>query len=348
MIEVDRLEIEVTGIKLKNPIIFGAAGYSYDAWGMKRLLRAGFAAVVTKTTTAKKFEGAPMPRVFFFDEDKMFMDGTEALINPGIEKMVKHVKEAKKLADKEGAYIIGSCAGRSPEEFAELAQRFEDAGVVALEADLTCPSGWSYRSKQYPGEGWEKLGVCNDPKRAPTYASKVIRAVKETVDIPFWPKVIQTPLYVLTPGLIETIDKAGPDAYKIMGPRPPRLFIDIEKGKPMRAGADGICEKPATIRFTADIARITKTPLVPSGGLRKGRDVIEAFMVGASAVEICSGVYVDIEVVKKALKEIEQFMWRYCYTSLEEIKGMALKHLPRTPDLSSYRWEVSQPTFEEI
>ncbi len=305
---------------------------------MKRLIKAGFSAVVTKTTTVERLDGGPMPRCFFYDKEKLFLNGNEACMNPGIDKMVEYVKDAKKLADKENAHIIGSCAGRSPEEIAEIARRFEDAGAVAVESDLVCPNSWDFRSKQYPGKGWEKLGTCLDPKRAPAFASEVVRAVKKLVDIPFWLHAITVPL-LLTPGALEKIDREKPDAYKLIGPSAPQLWIDIRTGGIMPGSGCGPTSKSSTIRFIADLARMTKTPLVSSGGLHKGDDIIEAFMAGTSAVEICSGAYRDMQVVKKALIDIEEFMVKHNYSNLGEIKGASLKHLPQRPNLKAWRYE---------
>ncbi len=336
---MESLEIEVCGIRFKNPIIFGSAGLAYSYSGMRRLIKAGFSAVVTKTTTVKKFDGGPTPRCFFYDKERMFLNSSEASINPGIDKMSEYVKCAKKIADEENAHIIGSCAGRSPEEISEIAQRFEEAGAVAVECDLTCPNSWDFRSKQYPGEGWEKLGTCIDPKRAPAFASRVTKAVKKSVDIPVWLNVITVPL-LLKPHSIEVIDRSKPDAYKLIGPSAPQMWIDTETGEVMPgAGGFGPTRKSSTIRYIADIARITKTPLVSSGGLHGGNDIIEAFMVGTSAVQVCSGVYRNVNVVRKALVEIEDFMKRHSYSSLEEIRGMSLKNLSPKPNLLSWHYE---------
>jgi len=65
---LSRLEVAVSGVTFKNPIIFGSAGWASNVPGIKDLIKAGFAGVVTKSTTAKPMVGGPLPRVFFYDD----------------------------------------------------------------------------------------------------------------------------------------------------------------------------------------------------------------------------------------------------------------------------------------
>jgi hypothetical protein len=139
-----------------------------------------------------------------------------------------------------------------------------------------------------------------------------------------------------------------PDAYSFVGGRLPNLKIDTKTGKPVLPGnlllrmekkmpispmVTGPV-KPSTILHTAYFSKLTDTPLICSGGLRKGEDVIEAIMAGASAVQICSVVYKDQNSAPRIIKEMEEIMENCGYKSFEEIRGISLQYLPDPPLLT--------------
>lgn len=323
-----RLDVEVSGITFKNPIILGSAGICYDAYRMKKWIKAGFAGIVTKTTSKEPIEGLSPPRVFWYDEEREYMSGAEAWRNPGIKKMTASIKEVKEYANRENAVIIGSVGGHSPEEMAQLAAAMENAGAGAIEIDLMCPGGAGYYDKQAK---MEKSGAYWGS--TPELGAQVIRAVKAAVDVPVWPKFAMGNF--LSKERMETLDSSKPDAFPyacLAG----GIWIDTDTGKPKPYGPEGaMCipgpVKPLTIKRTADLARLTDTQLVPSGGLRRGLDVIECFMVGASAVEICTVVYKYPDIMEKMIDEIEQYFIRLAYSSFEDIFKLSLQYLPKEP-----------------
>jgi dihydroorotate dehydrogenase len=76
------------------------------------------------------------------------------------------------------------------------------------------------------------------------------------------------------------------------------------------------------------LRRALKTPLIPSGGIETGYDVIQVMMAGAEAVQICTAVYRDLDIIKRMIREMEWFMSKKGYSSLHEIVGITLEHLP--------------------
>ncbi|HSB07850.1 MAG TPA: tRNA-dihydrouridine synthase [Thermodesulfobacteriota bacterium] len=332
------LSVKVGHVKLKNPLILGSASYTASRNGLERYIRKGFSAVVTKTTTNKPLEGSPSPRIFWYDPDKKSMlAGAEALRNPGIEKMCQAITAVKKLAETEKCLIVGSLAGNTPEEMVEVASSFVDAGADLLEMNLACPLTGSYLGPDY-----EKLGKywCQTPKKA----VEAIQAVKGAVKVPVWAKCVLNA--IVQEGFLKEVDEeARPDAYSFVGGRLPCLVIDVETGRPKFSGSillqikRGIPISPmvtgpvksSTILHTAYLARMTSTPLIPSGGLYKGEDVIEAMMVGSSSVQICAEVYRNQNASIVFLKDIEAFMERKKIKSLSEVFGAALQYIPAPP-----------------
>lgn len=328
------LSIDVNGLSFKNPIVCEAAGYVVNEWGMKRMIKAGFGAVVTKTTTFKPFEGGPMPRCYWYDLGPYpAMNGSEALLNPGYKKTAEYLKASRELAEQENCQMIASLSPRSPEEAGTMARELEKAGARAIHMDLQCPTAGVFRPKQYPNENWDHLGGwwSEEVERTCT----VIRAVKDAVDVPVWPKPL---LYRFKRDSekLKILDGAGADLYAYTNPGPSELYIDVYTAKRKLNASPGPSRRPILIRDTADFARLTDKPLLPSGGFENGYDLIEAMLVGASLVGFCTAIYrfeyeglEPDDLVNKIRKQITSYMVRQQKDALREIKGWALKYMPQ-------------------
>lgn len=332
------LSVKVGNVKLKNPVILASASYTADKRGLERYIRKGFGAVVTKTTTIKPLEGSPPPRVFWYDPDrKLLLSGAEALRNPGVDKMAQAICAVKRMAESENCLIVGNVAGNSVEEMNEVARRLVDAGADVLEVNLVCPA-----TGPHLGPDYERLGKywCQTPERA----VEAIQGVKSIVNVPVWAKCVLNA--IIQENFLKRVDKeAKPDGYSFVGGRLPCLVIDVDKGKPKFPGnvllqiekkipispmVTGPV-KTSTVLHTAYLSRLTQTPLIPSGGLYKGEDIIEILMVGGSAGQICAEVYRNEDASTIFLRDIKAFMERKKLGSLGEIFGVALQYIPAPP-----------------
>ena len=329
------LTVTAGGLDLKNPIVVESAGYIVDGFGLRRMIKTGAGAVVTKSNTATGFQGGPTPRCYWYDDAKAAMNGDEALLNPGFKYAAKFIKENKQFAKQHDAKVIASLSPRSPEEGALIASEFEAAGASAIHMDLQCPTAGPFRGQQHPNEQWDHLGSwwSEDPVRV----RDVVRKVKSAVDIPVWPK----PLifrFTIHPEAIETMDSAKPDLYAYMAPGAPRLYINIQTGKPQPGPAAGRFR--TNVRLTADLARLTKTPLLPSGGIATAKDAIEIMMAGANLVGICTAVYRDINSPQRFIDEITDFMVLQQFRTLEEFRGISLKYMAPKPGPESDYYNI--------
>ncbi len=328
------IEVYLGNLKLKNPLILSSASYTSSVAGIKKYILKGFSVVVTKTATLKPRTGAPNPRVFWYDPiEKTMLCGAEALRNPGCEKMAEAINNCVKIAKENKCLIIGSVAGQTPHEILLAAKEFEHAGASGIEVNLACNSAGPHLGKEYAkiGEYWSAT---------PARVIKVISKLKENVNIPVWVKLVLKNM--LKPGYLKEIDqKAKPDAYSYVGGRVPSLVIDVNTGKPILSGNSrlliekGIASAPyatgpaktTTILNTGYLRFLTDTPLIATGGISKGSHVIEAIMVGASAVGISTSVYRDSNVALEILKEIKEIMVSNGYTNIASINGVALEYI---------------------
>jgi len=90
--------------------------------------------------------------------------------------------------------------------------------------------------------------------------------------------------------VLKELVAAGIDAVAAMDSIGPVLVVDVETGRPSMGSTDGSgylsgeAIKPVMIKYVYDIASYVDLPVVGVGGVQTAQDVIEATMVGATAV----------------------------------------------------------------
>jgi dihydroorotate dehydrogenase (NAD+) catalytic subunit len=206
--------------------------------------------------------------------------------------------------------MIGSIVGGTPEEFAELAIKIQELPIAALEIALSCPHTPGYGL--LAGQG------------TPEATLAITKAVRNVTKIPLWVKLSPS-----VPGIgdiAKAAEAAGADAINMGNTAGPGMKIDIERAAPLLhfkfGGMSGPAIKPLTIRSVWDLYQAVKIPIIATGGLMTGEDAIEAFMAGATAIGIGSGVYYrGINVFQKVSDEIREWLIQHKYKSIMEIKG---------------------------
>ncbi len=127
----------------------------------------------------------------------------------------------------------------------------------------------------------------------------------------------------------EAVVEAGANAISAINSVGPGMLIDIETACPVLAnrigGVSGPAIRPIAVRCVYDICRAVKVPVIGIGGVSGGRDVIEMLLVGATAVGIGSAInYHGTTVFQDSVSELQDYMHRHGYRSLDDFRGKAL------------------------
>jgi ferredoxin len=92
----------------------------------------------------------------------------------------------------------------------------------------------------------------------------------------------------------------------------------------------GASLKPIAMKCIADIARSVRKPVIAVGGVTTGEDAIEFMMAGASAVEVCTAAILQGDTVYgQIVGEMGKWLDEHGYDSVNDIRGIALKHLDK-------------------
>lgn len=303
MLPLPDISTNIGSLPLKNPTMLASGIMDEDAGSMKRIIKCGAGAIVTKSIGLQPREGYPNPTLIELEYGILNAMG---LPNPGIDEFGEEILQLKKSKTP----IIGSIYGANAKEFIELGQKMEDYGVSAIELNLSCP-----HAKRYG------LEVGSDPKLIQIITS----SVKVNVNIPVFVKL--SPNVTNISEIAKAAESGNADAIVAIN-SVKAMKINIEVGKPVLSnkigGYSGRAIKPIGVRCVYEIAEHVDIPIIGVGGILSGEDAIEYMMAGASAIQIGAGVYYrELDIFKKIKKEIEQWMDKHSYKKISDIVGVA-------------------------
>jgi len=303
VIEIISLTTSLSSIQLANPFILASGVMDEDAGSMKRILDNGAGAVVTKSIGLQPRTGHPNPTFVELDHGLLNAMG---LPNPGIKAFCTELEDIK----SEQAIIIGSIFGSNEQEFISLACQMQDHGASAVELNLSCPHAKGYG-----------LELGQDPEEI-----KIItQEVKQHVTIPVFVKLSPNVNDICI--LAKAAESAGADGIVAIN-TVKAMKIDIETKTPILSnkigGYSGEAIKPIGVRNVYDLYSTIAIPLIGVGGISSGKDAIEYFMAGASAVQIGSAIYTEgITIFSKLAKEVTSWMHEHDYTDISELIGVS-------------------------
>lgn len=297
------LEVEICGVKFKNPVIgaSGTVGFGREFNELYDLAEVG--GISTKGMTIEPRLGNPVPRIA---EGASVILNAVGLQNPGVEHFIKC--DLPFLRDK-GVVIIANVAGKTLEDYGVICTKL-DGLVDMVELNISCPNVKA---------GGMAFGIRPESIKEVTAVSK--NSLKKT------------PLIVKLSPNVESIainaqaaEEGGADCISLVNTFT-GMVIDIEKRKPVIAnntgGVSGAGIKPIAVRMVYEAAHAVKIPVIGMGGIMTGEDAIEFMMAGATAVQVGTVNFADLYAMPRIIKEINLWLENHGINSVKEIIGTA-------------------------
>ncbi len=308
------MKCKFAGLDLKNPIIAGSSGLTYNAASCRELERAGAAAVVLKSL----FEENIVRQTEHLTDSAAHAESADYLQGYLRAQMLQEyltlVSEAKRLCS---IPVIASICCRSAGEWTWFASLIAQAGADALELNVMSLC----TAKDSPDGEFERRHT------------DILAAVKRCVGIPVIMKLganISNPV-----SLIERLHGYGAAAAVLFN-RPFQTDMDIEKMEyaPGRV-LSGESDLSNPLRWTGIASAAVKNiPLAVSGGVHSGADVVKSILAGASAVEVCSALYTHGNGwIAGALDFVSEWQVRHGFGSTEEFRGRLNARDPEHADM---------------
>ncbi|MGH7377347.1 MAG: dihydroorotate dehydrogenase [Candidatus Methylomirabilales bacterium] len=295
------LRVTLAGIAMRNPVMTasGTCGYAEELAPYADL--SGLGAVVVKTITLHPRVGNPAPRIA---ESPSGMLNSIGLQNVGIEAFLR---EKLPVVRRLKVPILVNIAGKSVEEYAELAKRLEGVpGVSALELNISCPNvagGLDYGTD-------------------PHLTREVVRAVKQVTGVPVIPKL--SPNVTDITVIARAAADGGADALSLINTLL-GVAIDPHTRRPkihtVTGGLSGPAIKPIALRMVWQVAQAVPLPLIGIGGIQTGEDAVEFLLAGATAVQVGTATFVDPRAPLKVRDGIAAYCARHGVRDVRTLVG---------------------------
>lgn len=301
------LETSYAGLKLKNPIIVSSSSLTDSAEKNKKLCEAGAGAIVLKSL----FEVQIHLEVEDMEDFDPFVVGgndlAEYMRNHKLEEYFALIRETKRMVD---IPVIASINAYDEANWTDFAKKIEEAGADALEINILALQ----TTLEYQYGSFEKKHI------------DILKLVKKAVKIPVIMKLGDN--FTNPVALIHQLRANGADGVVLFNRFYP-TDINIDKveqcaGKAFTSEAD----LSKSLRWTGIAsAVISNYSFAISGGVHNAAGVVKSILAGASAVEVCSAIYLKGNgIIREMTNGLTEWMDTHTMDSISMFKGMLNMH----------------------
>jgi dihydroorotate dehydrogenase/Pyruvate/2-oxoacid:ferredoxin oxidoreductase delta subunit len=332
---MSKLKTTFCGLEMKNPFILGAGPLSGTPEGIKKCVDAGYGAVITKTSSQfEYYHKFPYPRYNLLNYEKSgrgrdfrdwiwFHNDHNSPVGPM--EFTHIIKESAEYCKKNNCLLVGSFAASSLEEWQKCAKAYEEAGADVLQLNFCCSGPGSLLD--IAGKNNETILYGDVLGRDMDRATMVMKAVTSVVNIPVCCKLPPAER-LKSKDNVARIKEAGASGVELYA-NAKGLRVDIEAGAPIGSGTTSINAHGYLGDVMYDVSQIarenTGIQMIAGRGVRYWTDAVELLMAGAQVVELCTIAFVyGLNIVKDFLADVESFMDRKGYDSIDSLRGKAL------------------------
>ena len=300
--EMGRLQTNLCGIQLENPVIAASGTYGYGVEFSSVADLNAMGGLVVKGLSREPIAGNPPPRLW---ETEGGMINSIGLQNIGARAFVaeklpalRHLRTA----------IFANVFGYQPGDYAEVIRILEDAeGIAGYELNVSCPNtkhGGIYFSSD------------------PALLSELVGLIRPLARRPLIVKL--SPNVARIEPLAQAAEQAGADAISLVNTFV-SLAIDAHTRRP-RIGAgfgglSGPAIKPIALRLVYEASQAVRIPVIGLGGIRSGEDAAEFLVAGASAVQVGTANFWDPEAPCRIARELDDYLKQENIDDVQQLVG---------------------------
>ncbi len=299
------MSVNLGGMKMQNPIAVasGTFGYGREYQDFVDITRIG--AVIVKGTTLEERYGNLAPRIY---ETPAGMLNAIGLENPGIDVFLNDYLPSLR---QDGVTLVANIAGNTVDEYALISRKIDKhPGIAGIELNISCPN---------VKQGGMQFGT--DPE----LVKQVVQAVKSETKLPVIPKLSPNVTDIVS--IAKAARDGGADALSmintLMG-----MAVDIERKRPVLGnifgGLSGPAIKPVALRMIYQVYKEVDLPILGGGGIVNTRDALEFILVGASAVSIGTGNFVNPAIAEEIAQGLENYVIEQGLNGINELVGAAV------------------------
>jgi len=301
------LKVRIAGVEFATPIMTasGCCGYGEELAEVFPLSKLG--ALVTKSITLEPRLGHPPPRTA---ETASGMLNAIGLANVGLDRFIA---EKIPFLEKQKTRVIVNVAGSTQAEYVEICARLNDCPRVDMvELNISCP---------HVDAGGMEFGT--DPAVTEHLVSEVRKVFRRPVIAKLTPNVTDIT------AIARAAETGGADVLSLINTLA-GISIDVNTWRPRltknRGGLSGPAIKPVALAMIDKVYNCTKLPIIGIGGIANASDVVEFMLVGATAVQIGTALFVEPDAPVKITRELSAYLKARKLGSVGELVGKVRKY----------------------
>ncbi|MBA5248816.1 Dihydroorotate dehydrogenase, catalytic subunit [hydrothermal vent metagenome] len=302
----NNLKTKFCGMSLDSPIVLlsGCVGFGEEYTRIDGFSNTDVGAICLKGTTLEPRLGNMPHRICETPEGMINAIGLQ---NPGADVVINDIMPN---LDKTETRFIINISGSSVEEYGEIAKRFDDTDIDAIEINISCPN---------VKEGGVAFG--NDPDMS----YRVVELCRKNTNKPIITKL--SPNQTDIGNSAQRCIDAGTDGLAVintlMG-----MGINTTTRKPIignnQGGLSGPAIKPIALLKVHQVYQVSKhhnVPIIGQGGIMTANDAIEFIIAGAATVGVGTALFYDPLVCPKINGGISQYLIDNNLNSIDELIG---------------------------
>ena len=299
------LEIEIAGIKMKNPVMPASGCFAFGREYAKFYDLSVLGGIAIKAVSVEPREGNWTPRVA---ETSGGMLNSIGLQNPGLDKVIE---TELKFLENYDTRIIVNVVGNTVEDYCTVTEKISKiSNVDAIELNVSCPN---VKNGIHFGTNEKELEA-------------LTKEVKRVSMVPVFVKL--SPNVTDIVAMAKAAERGGADGLSLINTLL-GMRIDLVSRKPVLArgsgGLSGPAIKPVAIRMIYETSQEVKLPIIGMGGIMNADDVIEFFLAGASAVAVGTANFIDPMICPDIITALPDKLAEMQVGSISELCGLVWK-----------------------
>src|SRR4051812_31245313 len=328
------LSITVNGIKFPNPFLLGSGPPGTNARVIAKSFDAGWGGAVAKTVSlesAKVVNVVPRyGRLRSRETNEIIgFENIELISDRPIDVWLDEFRQVKK--EYPNNILIASIMEEyDKDRWQELTRMVQETGVDGFELNFSCPHGMTER----------KMG--SEMGEHADLTEEVTAWVTEVAKIPVWAKMTPNITNIKEPALAAV--RGGANGISAINTILSVIGVDLNTLRPMPTvegytvpgGYSCQAVRPIALRMVSQLARALPEGVSISGigGIENSHDALEFMLLGASTVQLCTGVMLHgIKIIDELKEGFAKFMTDKGFETVEEIVGKSIPFFSTHMDL---------------
>lgn len=328
------VSITVNGIKFPNPFLLGSGPPGTNARVIAKSYDAGWGGAVAKTVSLESAKVVNVvPRYGKLRSrtsgEVIGFENIELISDRPIDVWLDEFRQIKKNYPHH-VLIASIMEEYEKNRWQELTRLVQDTGVDAFELNFSCPHGMTER----------KMG--SEMGEHPDLTQEVTSWVTEVATIPVWAKMTPNITNIREPAMAAA--RGGAVGISAINTILSVIGVDLNTLRPMPTveghtvpgGYSSQAVKPIALRMVSQLALGLPKEVSVSGigGIETAHDAIEFFLLGASTVQLCTGVMLHgVKMIDELQEGLAKFLTDKGFNSLQEVIGKSLQYFSTHMDL---------------